>query len=430
MPVRHTSTDPAARIPVETFQALLVDELRKVPGIDLRFAADVTPPDGARPEYQLVVASLAVTRLANGGESYASLYEPQRRGMYAVMSGLSGNQWPVEIRVERNGQLAPARGNRDAIVHLAREGAPRPPICNQELRPQNGIGLMCLDPAQLAGFVADGLRLQVLPPDQGMYRKLVGRIGDASLSERQRSLDLNALLMARREGRFADLDVAGRHAIASFAASSSSDMRGVIWRLLRGDPQAGLVDQMLDSLRADASPDTRLEALTTLVELHGTEPGVRAALQTTSRDDPRELIRMLARRALGGETDWRRYVITTLNDSRLSAHARTEPLLYAEQRAQSLASRTSLAELARSPQFADALLAAARDARPVTDIGERGPIRRSLNILLGLGDPAVLARHADWPDLQREFSAGPRTVPAGPPAWTGLDPAPVQSPAR
>lgn len=407
---------------MEAFHAQLIQELRQVPGIVLLPADDKEVPANAMPLYRLTVASLPTTRLDNGGESYASRYEPNRRGMYTPMSGLMGTQWPVEIRVERNGRLAPASSNQDAIVHLARDGVPRPAICAQELRPQRGVGLLCLTSAQLAAHVADGLRLQVLPPDQGIYDKLVGRIRDGSLSERQRSLDLNSLMMARRTGHLVALDAEGTQAIIAFATSSSSAMRGTIWRLLRGDPVSGFVDPMIDSLRGDADPETRLEALTTLVEDHGKEPRVRVALEVAAREDPRELNRMLARRALGGEIEWRRYVIATLQDSRQSTWDRTGPLLYAEQRMQTPQQQAHMTDLVRTAEFTDVLLGAARESRSVTGAGERGTIRRCLNLLIRFGDPAVLARHADWNDLQREFAAGQVPMPTGPPEWTGLAP--------
>lgn len=422
MPLRHESSDPAARSPVEGFHAQLIHELGKVPGIVLLSADDETARGGVLPLYELVVASLPVARLANGAESYGSLYEANRRGSYTPMSGMIGTQWPLEIRVLRDGRLAPAMGNRDAIVHLAREGAPRHAICAQELRSQSGASLLCLTSAQLAEFVADRLRLQVLPPDRGMYDKLVGRIRDGSLSERQRSIELNLLLMALGEGRYTNLDASGAQAIVTFARSASPGMRGTIWRLLRGDPDAEFVGPMIDSLRGEVDQDTRLEALTTLAEDHGSEPRVRAAIGQAAREDPLEFNRMVARRALGDETEWGRYVIATLRDSSLSAWERTVPLFFEEQRMQSPQQSGRLAGLVRMPGFTDALLAAARETRAVTDVGQRGTMRRSLNLLIRYGDPAVLARHADWADLQSEFSTGPPRLPVGLDATIGAAP--------
>lgn len=408
MPLRHESRDAESRAPVEALWNQLLEHLREVPGITLMPPGAAVPPGDQRQEYQLTLASLPTTRVDNRSESYTSLYDPNTRGTYLVVSPRIAPRWPIEIRVERDGR--DTTGNTiNAITFLVKEGAPRPPICQQELRPETlRSGSDCWSSAELAEKIADSLRLEKLPPDDGMYRKLVNRIADASLNERQRSLALHSLAMARREGRFVTLDQQGLAAINAFVGSASSPMRGQIWRTLRGVSPTEFIPMMLQTLQSDPGDETRLETFDTLAGDHGDDPRVRAAFATVAREDARELIRMLATRALGGEAAWRAYVIATLENYRLSAEQRTQPLLYIQGRAQD----AQLRAMAAAPAFTTALLGVARDNRGVTDVNSRGPIRRSLNMLLQYGDPAQLAQHADWEQLQKEFSVGPLALPA------------------
>jgi hypothetical protein len=412
MPVRHESRNAEVHAPVEALWKHLLAQLREVPGITLLPSDAAARPGDERQEYSLTLASLptTVTRLGNGMEtfSYSSLYDPGTRGTYVPALQSGGTRWPIEIRVERNGRDT-TPGTMNSITFLYQEGAPRPPICQQELKPETlQSGSMCWTYAELAERIADTLRLEKLPADDGMYRKLLSRIADPSLSERQRSVALNNLSLARRRGRFVTLDQQGLAAISAFASGASSPMRGQIWNTLQGGSPTEFVPLMLQTLQSDPSDETRLQTFDTLAADHGNDPRVRAAFATAAREDGRDLIRMLATRALGGETAWRDYVVATLKNSQLSAEQRTEPLLYIQGRAQD----AELRAMAGTPAFATALLSVARDNRSVTDVSVRGPIRRSLNMLLQYGDPAQLALHSDWAQLQQEFSAGPRALPA------------------
>jgi hypothetical protein len=178
---------------------------------------------------------------------------------------------------------------------------------------------------------------------------------------------------------------------------------------------------MLQTLHSDPDDETRLRTFGALAADHGDDPRLRAAFATVAREDDRDLIRMLATRDLGGEAAWSAYVIATLENDRLSAEQRTEPLLYIQGRTQD----AELRALVATPAFTRALLGVARDNRSVTDVSSRGPIRRSLNMLLQYGDPAQLAQHEDWAQLQKEFSAGPLALPAGPTGLPALPASPV-----
>jgi hypothetical protein len=410
MPLRHESRDAEARAPVEALWKQLLEQLRQVPGITLLPAGAPAPPGDQRQEYQLTLASLPTTRLNSNFESYTSLYDPNRRGTYMSVPQRNGVRWPIEIRVERDGRDT-TRNTLNTITFLVKEGGPRPPNCQQEIRSESlASGSGCWSSPELAEKIADNLRLERLPPDDGMYRKLVNRIADTSSNERQRSLALHNLATARRGDRFVTLDQQALAAIHSFVGSASSPMRGQIWSTLQGVSPPEFIPMMLQTLQSDPDDETRLRTFAALATDHGDDPGVRAAFATVAREDDRDLIRMLATRELGGEAAWRAYVIATLENGRLSAEQRTEPLLYIQGRAQD----AQLRALAASPAFTTALLGVARDNRSVTDVGSRGPIRRSLNMLLQYGDPAQLAQSADWEHLQKDFSAGPLALPAAP----------------
>jgi hypothetical protein len=422
MPLRHESRDAEARAPVEALWSQLLEQLRQVPGITLLPAGAPAPPGDQRQEYQLTLASLPTTRLNSNFESYTSLYDPNRRGTYMSVPQRNGVRWPIEIRVERDGR-DPTRNTLNTIAFLAKEGGPRSPICQREIRSESlAGGSECWSSPELAEKIAENLRLERLPPDDGMYRKLVNRIADNSLNERQRSLALHSLATARREGRFVAFDQQALAAINSFAGSASSPMRGLIWTTLQRVSPPEFVPMMLQTLQSDPDDETRLRTFDALAADHGNDPRVRTAFATVARDDDRDLIRMLATRELGGEEAWRAYVIATLENGRLSTEQRTEPLLYIQGRTPD----AQLRALAATPAFTAALLGVARDNRSVTDINSRGPIRRSLNMLLQYGDPAQLAQHEDWVQLQKEFSAGALASPAAQPAGASL---PEQQPA-
>jgi hypothetical protein len=234
MPLRHESRDAEARAPVEALWKQLLEQLRQVPGITLLPAGAPAPPGDQRQEYQLTLASLPTTRLNSNFESYTSLYDPNRRGTYMSVPQRNGVRWPIEIRVERDGRDT-TRNTLNTITFLVKEGGPRPPNCQQEIRSESlASGSGCWSSPELAEKIADNLRLERLPPDDGMYRKLVNRIADNSINERQRSLALHSLATARREGRFVAFDQQALAAISSFAGSASSPMRGLIWTTLQG----------------------------------------------------------------------------------------------------------------------------------------------------------------------------------------------------
>jgi hypothetical protein len=254
------------------------------------------------------------------------------------------------------------------------------------------MGALCLTSSQLAIQQVEALRLQTFPPDPAMHQLLVARIGDASLAERQRSIALGQLMTAHRQDRSPGLDSAAAAAIVKFAAAYPQQ-HGAIWRSVRGNPHAELLGPLLDSLRADAERSSRLDALTTLVADYGDQQRARQAFEVAGRSDADELVRMVARRAVSGEGEWRNYVLATLRQADLPPAKRVEPLLYVTESERTLSDTGKIKALANDAEIVAALLALGRDGRNESP-SQRGSIRRALNMLSTMDNPALLATHS------------------------------------
>ncbi len=390
MPLRHDSQDPVARASVDAFYAALLDELRKLPGLVLLIpGVTAPPPDTDRPaDYLLTVTSLAATILPSGSVTFRVTDGPEGGSMspptslLSAGSAMSGQQWPVEIRIQPIGQ--PASGSFTSTLQIGAVSA-----------------------AQLAAQQGQMLRVKLFP-DVLIKQQLMARIRDDSLSALERNRALSDLLGAQLHGGGQGLDLADISVIVEHAALMSPDQRAQLWRSLRGVSHADLVEPLLDYMRRDPDEDVRFEALATLATNHGTEPRVRAAIESMAREDPQQVVRMAARRVLYGDTEWRAYVLKTLKDAGLPYEERLAPLLLAARSAATPAETAGLRAIVNDEETVNLLAGMVRDGW--FNPAQAGTTGDALDLLANVGNPATFDVFVEIP--QDSSRPGPGTAPA------------------
>jgi DNA-directed RNA polymerase specialized sigma24 family protein len=334
MPPRQESRDTAGIAAVAAFHDALLAALREVPGLTVLTPGLTAPPaDPNHPaDYLLSVTGLQVTALASGGVAFR-VSGGEVGG--AVATG-SGQQWPVEIRVQPIGQ--PASGAFASALQVGTEDT-------------------------AAAFAAQQVRLLRMRffPDALVRQQLLERLSDAASSGVERDSALSELLDTPLRGRGPVLDPASIAVIVQQAGLMRADQRAQLWRSLRGYSWPELVEPLLDALRRDPEQDVRFEALATLAANHVNEARVRTVLESVAKEDPQLVVQMAARRALGGAAEWRDYVVATLADGSLSYEQRLAPLLLGIRSASLPAERLDVQGIARDAQVRDQLAAMVRE---------------------------------------------------------------------
>ncbi len=182
------------------------------------------------------------------------------------------------------------------------------------------------------------LRNNLFPGDPAVPQDLRAKILDASLDPATRltalgdlrSLQTSAAQVRRFEGAADALgDAAIAHSLANLAVRAPDPgMRAQVWRSMRGAGNADLVEPLLDSLRTDRDDKVRVEAATTLAADFAGDEHVRAVLEAVAQEDPRPMVRALARRGVSGESAWNEYVVSSLKDQTLPAAQRLDALFH------------------------------------------------------------------------------------------------------
>jgi hypothetical protein len=409
--LRHESRDPEARAAVERFHAALLDELRKVPGITVRMADAADTTARSADEYQLVVTSLATSTTPTGFTAY-------RAGSgQGVFNGANyGNPWPVELKVDRDGQPAPrTMGFRTTTLLLARSDASRPASCATSTAPPRA-STYCLTMAQLANYQAQVLRTSVFPLDPAMRSQLLSRMADRTKSERERTDALFALRRSTGQAQGAALDSAVVAATIKLARALPTT-RAQISRTVRGAPTPDLVPLLVESMASKFDDYTRQEALITLLAEYATESRARAALARVALHDSNEMLRAMAAYPAAGVNVWRDYALATLRRKSLSDAEKVKPLAFTADEAQGAFRRDALVALASDARIVDALLVIARANRTGTTVQQRAPIRRALFALQSMDSGIVMpgTPRQEVRDLYREYT-GPMRPMGMPPA--------------
>lgn len=423
--LRHESRDPEARAAVERFNAALLDELRKVPQVTVRLADAAEPAARNAGEYQLVVTSLATSTTPTG-------FTAHRAGSgQAVFNGNAlGNPWPVELKVEKDGQPAPrTMGFRTTTLLLARNDASRPASCATSRAPPRA-NTHCLTLAQLASYQSQMLRTSVFPMDPAMRDQLLARMADGNRTDRDRTDALFALRRSTAQAPGAALDAGVVAAIAQLARELPGT-RAQISMIVRGAPTPELVPLLVECTERRFDDYTRQEALVTLLAEYAADARVRGALARVAMHDASEMLRAMARYPASGIGPWREHALATLRKKSLPDAEKVRPLAFTVDSAMGAFRKDAIAALAGDAGIVDALLVIARANRTGTTVQQRAPIRRALYALQGPESGPVLpgTPRQEVQDLYREYT-GPMRPPGMPPGWTGLPPPPEARPPQ
>jgi len=214
--------------------------------------------------------------------------------------------------------------------------------------------------AALAAQQVQMLRMRFFP-DALVSQQLLLRLSDATSSAVERDRALSELLDMPLRGRGPALDAASIAVILQQVAALRADQRAQLWRSLRGYPGPELVEPLLDALRREPEQDVRFEALATLAASHRDEARVRSVLDSIAKEDAQLVVRMAARRALGGAAEWRGYVVGTLADASLPYAERLAPLLLAIRSATLPAERLDAQGMVRDGEVQSQLAAMVRE---------------------------------------------------------------------
>src|SRR6185369_7351924 len=310
LPLQDRTTDEASRLATRAFYSALLDGLRAVPGLTLLQVGSVGN-DIAPTEYQLTVSA-----------------DGPVHGRWSARMLLKGS---MSVTVD-------AQEQRATDPQAFQYSSVAAPACTGSLvdRPVTD----CSDPKSGAAGQVDLMRLAAFPPDPSARRALQARLLDRTLSPDVRFKALADLQFARaavvRGPQFTtlverrpDLDKVTLHGVVDLLATTSNpDIRAQISRLLRGTPRPELVQPLIDSYQLDTNDSSRLEVATTLAADYAQDPKGREALESMVRNDPRELTRMVAKRALSGDASWIAYVLHQVQDPELADARRLEALTY------------------------------------------------------------------------------------------------------
>jgi hypothetical protein len=406
--LRHEDTQVEGRAVAQAFFDLLLDELRKVPGLTLRVWEGEPPPPAPDAETGIMIERpSAPLRDGEYGLTLVSLGTnpagPRRDGNEPDANEFP---WPLELRTghqspEPFDAMRGTGGMRASLIPARRK-----------------------DMAQQVRQTAENLRLQVFPLDSAMRGQLIARMGDSAVAEPQRAAALSSLLSAvGRTGPGAPMDATTVAATVSFLTDRPA-ARGMVARALRGHPDAALVPLLLESLDSRVDEATRQETLITLVADYSGDPQVRTALQAAAGDDPSELLRALAAYPVSGVDAWRNYARKILKEGVTPAD-KVKPLAFAADQTAGAFQKAALEAMANDAQIVEAVLVLGRAARSETDRQKKQPIQHALYVLTRPEGGPVLAgtprqeAQALYNELSR-VQFGPR--PAPPPAGPGSSP--------
>jgi len=361
MPPRDSMGDARAKSALKSFQSALAQELVRKADLALLDADAPRAADGARADFRLTLSLMQVIRLrsepvrigprggADGivdGKTMTYL-QSEADKVDALIPGLGDNYWPVEVMIDEDRpaprQVQPAGAvlrtglpvGRYLYInpYIGMDGAPMKNagcvagIAGSLQRFVGGESLTepCRSSERIAAALVDAIRQQA-PDPFFMQQRLAAQLRDATLPQSERKAAMSGLFAsAQRDGVALDGDSIA--AIAQYIAGQDPEQRSAEWERLGFLLSPELVPAMLTALRQDADERVRLKLLGILMPAHGAEQSVLDVIDRVSREDPREIVRMAALRALHGDAQWLGYVKATLRNGNLSFADRLHPML-------------------------------------------------------------------------------------------------------
>jgi hypothetical protein len=362
--LRHEAAQPEGRAVAQIFFDLLMEELRKVPGLTLRvWEGEPPPPVPDSVTGIMIDRSPAPLRDGEYGLTLVSM------GTNPAGPARSGNEpdanefaWALELRTGRQ-PLEPFDARRGT-------GGMRASLLLARRR----------DMAQQVRQTAENLRLQVFPLDSAMRGQLIARMGDSAVAEPERAAALGSLLSAAsRTGPGSTMDATTVAATVRLLADQPA-ARGLVARALRGHPDPALAPLLLESLDSRVDEAIRQETLITLVADYSGDPAVRSALQAAAGSDPSEQLRALAAYPASGVDAWRNYVRKTLREGATPAD-KVKPLVFAANQTSGAFRTAAIEAMANDAQIVEAVLALGRAAMAETDMRKKQPLLQALGVL-------------------------------------------------
>jgi len=328
LPLKNEARNAEARSSIELFHATFLRGLRDIPGLTLITPESTGVAEGTEAPYQLEFS---------GSDDTSPGKWIMRINAKALVAGSTASTFMTL-----------------PILILGEEG----------------------DPASVAVAQLELARNILFPQDPGRKQQLQSRLLDRTLDPSVRLQALTDLRLPRlvapedgRPGRIqkAPLEDAVIPGAVDLATASDEKMRASAWQVLRGAGNPSLVAPLAQAARHDQSEEVRLLAVTMLSEDFAADPAAAAALKVAATDEPRQLVRMVAQKAIAGgaagDDLWRDYVRATLGDASLDAAERLAPLRYMSESGQRLTgvlddeAWQSIAPLVRPMWAGDARLA-------------------------------------------------------------------------
>lgn len=313
--------------------------------------------EAQRPPYRIMIRPMETSGLDETSARILDLYHAAFTRAMARIPGLvfmraeevaqvTGEH--MEIRIRLTGVL-PEGARVIGVESSVMSGGVTPKITSVmtvAVQPDHDI-------ESLAARQAESLRLQLLPGDASRQEELYANLLDPAAPQAARQEAMRLLLSPS----FTPADTASRKvvfraALEQIASERDPTVRAATLSLIGNRISPELYEEILQVLDRQLDPELRLSLVTmlgvsqrfqldprqrasmqsgapdTLAALDVLNPAIRRALEEVAESDPRQLTRMVARRALSGDAEWNQYVVGTLKDASLPDVERLEPFAF------------------------------------------------------------------------------------------------------
>lgn len=406
--LKYESPDPAALRKVQEYHTVLAEGLRAVPGLQL-LDDEAIARAGAPARYRITI---------DGPDAAAA----QR--------ALANDAWAATFRAE---VLKPASADGSAssgTAYVSAEGytrggvgGPEPFAGKSIVVPHSGQcgPLILCTPGSIAAWQVKDLRMQVFPLDGSIQQELEARFLDPSLPVGEHFQALNELQAVTKRAGSSMSDAVVREALARMDRTPQKEDRDLYLAFLGGQGHPGLIPPLIDMALRDPDDGARLAAVEHLSAGFTDDNAVRAALESVSRNDRKELNRKVAERALVGDAPWNDYVVATLKDTNQSVQQRLEPLRWMSGQGISVTPLAGAVLGEDREVFINLLVQAGRERNTFAtralgafgSVNHPGASRLVLSVFDAVPDYErlrLLERHLDDPDVRgrvEQIAAGP-----------------------
>lgn len=300
LPLQHETEDLATRALGEEYYTGLLARLRQIPGLILVSQDQSTDARTEPVDFRLTVTS-----------AYGKV--PERFGGH--------EQWLQSL-------IAHAHRRGSASSYAQVMGLSIDPACGRPSSAKASVNPGCT-PSGLIEIGIQQLRSYVFPPDSATMSQLRARFLDTAQPQSVRQQALTTLLdLGQRAAGEMDAELIRVIVHDAIANAAGSAQRVRLWRALRGQANAVLIQPLLEQSRLEIDDSVRLEVVGLLATDFRTDPVARSGLEQIAWSDPNPLVRKVAERAVSGDAPWRKYVVESVADTTLPLTKRLEPLAW------------------------------------------------------------------------------------------------------